>query len=754
MRNAVKLKSLIATSCAVLIAGTLISACSATQKPANKAQASVPTNAQIEAILSNLTLEEKAGQLNLINFEGELGEEHYEMIRQGKVGSLLKSNGAAQNLKLQKIAVEQSRAGVPILFQEDVIHGYKTIAPIPLAEAASWDLPAIQHSAAVAAREASAAGIQLTYAPMVDMSRDPRWGRIIEAAGEDPYLASLVAAARVKGFQESGEGNQNILATVKHFAGYGAALAGRDYNIQDLSERELREVHLPPFKAAVDADVAAVMIAYTAHDGVPLTANEYMVQDVLQGELGFNGLIMTDWATIYNLERAGVSANEEDATITAINNNIHMDMAAKKYVELLPKLVREGKVDEQLVDDAVRQVLMLKYKAGLLDDPYGRFDVELEKKELLSAENVEATKQMALKSMVLLKNSDNTLPIADSVKKVAVIGPFAKAQKDLMGWWPGLGDENDVVSIMAGLEQEFGDSIEFTYAQGVEIDRFNKAGADLIPEAVKNAEAADLVIMVLGEQEWMSGEGGGTASLHLPGLQEQLLAAVAETGKPIATVIVSGRPYVLTDVANHSDAVLQAWMPGTTGGNAVAEILSGKFNPQGKLPVTFPYHQGQVPIFYSYKKTSHPFMEGVTEDRYSTTYRDVQHEPLYPFGFGLSYTEYSYSDIKLNSASMALDGSIVASVDVTNTGDVAGREVVQLYIHDKVASVTQPVKLLKDFTLLELAPGETKTAEFTITADKLSFIGIDYQPTIESGDFDVFIGPDSVQLKQAEFTLN
>ncbi|MBD1388238.1 beta-glucosidase BglX [Neiella sp. HB171785] len=744
MFNAVKLKSLLVCSVAVL------TACAAHDKATT---AAVPTNPTIEAILADLTLEEKAGQLNLINFEGELGETHYQMIRDGKVGSLLKSNGAAQNLKLQKIAVEQSRAGVPILFQEDVIHGYKTIAPIPLAEAASWDIPAIQQSAAIAAREASAGGIQLTYAPMVDMSRDPRWGRIIEAAGEDPYLASLVAAARVKGFQESGEPGQNILATVKHFAGYGASLAGRDYNIQDLSERELREVHLPPFKAAVDADVAAVMVAYTAHDGVPLTANQYMVQGVLQGDLGFNGLIMTDWATIYNLERAGVSANAEDATITAINNSIHMDMAAKKYVELLPQLVRDGKVDERVVDDAVRQVLMLKYKAGLLQDPYGRLNEATEKAELLSAANLAATKEMALKSMVLLKNDQQTLPISDKVQRIAVIGPFANAQKDLMGWWPGLGEAKDVVSIMAGLEAEFGDSVELTYAQGVTIDRFNKAGAELIPEAVKAAEQADMVIMVLGEKEWMSGEGGGTASLHLPGLQEELLQAVAKTNKPIATVIVSGRPYVLTDVAKHSDALLQAWMPGTTGGTAVAEILSGKFNPQAKLPVTFPQHQGQVPIFYSYKKTSHPFVAGITEDRYTTTYRDAPHEPLYPFGFGLSYTNYSYSDIELSSATMTMDGSITASVDVTNTGDVAGREIVQLYLHDKVASVVQPVKLLKDFTILDLSPGETKRAEFVISKDKLAFVGIDYQPTIEAGEFELFIGASSDDVKSTEFTL-
>lgn len=709
--------------------------------------------AQIEEILSKLTLEEKVGQLNLVDFGGEITEEHYQLIREGKIGSVLKSNGAAQNLKLQQVAVEESRAGIPILFQEDVIHGYRTIAPVPLAEAASWDLPAIQNSAAVAAREAAAGGIQLTYAPMVDITRDPRWGRILEAAGEDPYLSSLVAAARVKGFQASGSDNQNILSTVKHFAGYGAALAGRDYNILDLSERELREVHLPPFKAAIDADVAAVMVAYTAHDGVPLTANEYMVQDVLQKELGFNGLIMTDWETIPNMTETGVTATDSEAAIVAINNDIHMDMQSKKYVELLPQLVRDGKVPVKLVDDAVRQVLKLKQKAGLLDKPYARFDAKLEQQELLSAQNIAETKDIALKSMVLLKNENKLLPLSKGDQKVAVIGPFAKADRDLIGWWPGLGQADEVVTIWDGLKAEFGSSTEFTYTPGVKIDRFKKAGAELIPQAVKAAEDADVVVMVLGEEHWMSGEGGGTASLHLPGLQEELLAAVAETGKPIVTVIVAGRPYVLTEVEKHSDALLMAWMPGTTGGTAVAEILSGKFNPQGKLPVTFPYHQGQIPIFYSYKKTSHPFIPGVTEDRYTTTHRDVQHEPLYPFGYGLSYTSYDYSDIKLSSETLSLDSALNASIVVKNTGDVAGREIVQLYLHDKVASVTQPVKLLKDFAIVDLKPGESKTVSFTITPEKLRFIGRDYKETIEAGEFQLFIGASSDKVKESMFTL-
>ncbi|PKQ61825.1 beta-glucosidase [Labilibaculum filiforme] len=709
---------------------------------------------QIESILSKLSIEEKAGQLNLIPIEGEPSEKHLQMIRDGKIGSVIKSNGAAQNLRLQKIAVEESKSGIPILFQEDVIHGYKTIAPIPLAEAASWDLEAIRKSAAVAAREARAAGIQLTYAPMVDVCRDPRWGRIIEAAGEDPYLGSLVAAARVHGFQNSGENeNQNILACVKHFAGYGASLAGRDYNIQDVSERELREVYLPPFQAAIDADVASLMCAYTAYDGLPLTASKFLMQDVLRGEMGFKGLTMTDWQTIPNMVKIGVAENDTIATVMSMDAGIDMDMSSEKYVQLIPYLVKTGKITEKQVDDAVRQVLILKQKAGLLDDALALFDEKRQDKELLSEKNFAETKDIALKSMVLLKNKEQILPIKKIVKNIAIVGPFAKVKRDLLGWWACKGNPEDVISIYEGLEKEFGGDVNLTYAKGCEIDSFKMAGAHLIPEAVKVAQEADLVIVVLGEEYWMSGEGGGTASLHLPGLQEQLLAELAKTSKPIVSLIATGRPYVLTQVAENSDAVLQAWMPGTVGGEAVAEVLSGKFNPCGKLPVTFPYHEGQVPIFHSYKKTSHSFNAGPNDDRYSTTYRDVQNAPLYPFGYGLSYTSFDYSAIELSSSEMTQEGSLNASIKITNTGKVAGREIVQLYLRDQFASVIRPMKELKDFALLDLEAGESKTVIFEITSDKLSFIGRDYKTTVEAGEFTLFIGPNSSDLKETSFHL-
>lgn len=710
------------------------------------------TNPQIEQWLSQLTLEEKVGQLNLIPIRGEPTEEHLQMIRDGKVGSVIKSNGATQNLRLQKVAVEESRAGVPILFQEDVIHGYRTIAPVPLAEAASWDLAAIRNSAAVAAREARAAGIQLTYAPMVDVSRDPRWGRILEGAGEDPYLAALVADARVRGFQESGSEQQNILATVKHFAGYGASLGGRDYNVRDLSERELREIHLLPFQAAFDANVAAVMGSYSAYDGVPAAANTWLMQDLMRGEMGFKGLLMTDWETISNLVKTGIAANDADAVQQAMTAGYDMDMTSTFYLNQLPTLVREGKINEAVVDNAVRQVLRLKQKAGLLDNAYSAFDAELEKKELLSAQNWQETKDIALKSMVLLKN-DGALPLKKSLKKIAVIGPFAKAQKDLLGWWSMKGQPSEVVSIYDGLTKTLGKDIELHYHQGVTIDKFKRTGAELIPEAVGVAKAADLTVLVLGEKEWMSGEGGGTASLRLPGLQQELLEAIKATNKPVVTIIVSGRPYVLTDVAAHSDALLQAWMPGSTGGEAVAEILSGQFNPVGRLPVTFPYHEGQVEIFYNYKATSHSFDAGPDDNRYSTTYRDVPSTPLYPFGYGLSYSEFRYSKPKLSAKTLKRGEAITLKVNVKNVSKRAGRETVQLYIRDKVAEVTRPLKELKGFELVELKAGKSRWAKFNITADMLSYIGRDLKSRIDNGEFIAYVGANAEDLQSVEFTL-
>ena len=715
----------------------------------------VKSSSKIESLLAKMTIEEKAGQLNLLPLEGNVTQAMLEQqIRDGKVGSILKANGVELNAKLQKIAVEKSRLGIPLLFQEDVIHGYKTIAPIPLAEAASWDMKLIRNSAAIAASEAAASGIHLTYAPMVDICRNPRWGRILEAAGEDSYLGSMVAAARVKGFQETNkQPNSSILACVKHFAGYGASIDGRDYQIADFSERELRETYLPPFQAAIDAGVSSVMCAYSGYDGVPLTANRFLLHDVLRKEMGFKGLIMTDWSTIKNLLVIGVAANDTIATKMAMDAGIDMDMTAECYIKNIPYLIKKGLISEKQVDNAVRQVLILKEKVGLFEDPYAYFNKEREQKELFSKANYAETKKIALKSMVLLKNENNVLPLKLGKQTIAIIGPLAKSQKDLMGWWSCKGDEKQVISIYDGIKERIGDKAVLKYAKGCDIDGFKIAGQNKISEAVKVAKSADVVVMVLGEEYWMSGEGGGTASLHLPSAQEELLQAVAKTGKPIGTIIVSGRPFVLTNIASNSDALLEAWMPGSTGGEAVAEIIFGDFNPSGKLPVTFPFHEGQVPIFYNYRRSSHPFTAGDKDDRYSATYRDVQNQPLYPFGFGLSYTSYSYGDVELSAKSFSKGESLTAKIKVTNTGKIKGSEIVQLYIKDVVCSVSRPIMELKDFTTLDLEPGESKEAVFEITTDKLQFIDQQYHKAIESGEFKLFIGPNSKDLKEAAFYL-
>ncbi len=717
------------------------------------AQTSKPKS--IDEIIESLTLEEKAGQLNLIEMAGEVTENDKKLIRKGLVGNVLKAVGVEHNKMIQKIAVEESRAGIPILFHEDVIHGYRVVSPIPLAEAASWDMDMIGRSAATAAREMTAGGVMLTYAPMVDVTRDPRWGRVLETSGEDPYLSSRVAEARVHGFQDgNSEAYHKGLACAKHYVGYGASLGGRDYIVHDTSERELREVHLPSFKAAVDAGVASLMSAYTMYDGVPAACNGFLLKDILRDEMGFEGTVITDYATINNLIKIGVCPDKATAAKEALEAGNDMDMVAKCFVNQLPRLVREGKIDEKILDDAVRRVLEMKQKIGILDDPYLFFDTEREQRELLSDKNCAVAKDMALKSMVLLKNDNKALPLkSKNIKKIAVIGPMLNERHDLMGWWAGHGRDNETKTIREAMEMKFAGRYDLSFSDGCKIDSFQMAGYELIAPAVKAAHKADMVIMVLGEHYWMSGEGGGTASLQLPGLQLELLDQVSKIGKPIVSVIVSGRPYILTDVAKKSDALIEAWMPGTMGAEALTDILAGDYNPSAKLPITFPLHEGQVPIYYSYKRSSHSFIGKPEGSRYTATYRDIPSRPLYPFGYGLSYTTFEYSDIEMSATSMTKDGTIEASVEVSNTGDVAGREVVQLYIGDLLCSVVRPEKELKDFAIVDLEPQQSKRVTFTITPDKLEFIGRDLKTTIESGDFNLYIGCDSQNVKSTVFTL-
>ena len=709
-----------------------------------------------DMLISKMTLEEKIGQLNLATYVNENNTTNSlnEQIKRGEVGSILKSNGVKNNLPLQKIAVEQTRLGIPLLFEEDVIHGYKTIFPSPLGESAGWNLTTIEKSASIAAKEAAASGIHLTYAPMVDISNDPRWGRIVEGAGEDPYYASLVAAARVKGFQGKDlASGQNVIACVKHFAGYGATLAGRDYNIADFSERTLREVYLPPFRAAIKAGVGSVMCAYSAFDGIPATANQKLLKDILRKELGFNGMLVTDWETVRNLVKIGTAANEKEAVLQSINAGVDVDMTSGLYLKHLKELFQEGKISMDVIDQAVKRVLIAKYKVGLFDDPYRFFDIKREKETLMNAEHLEFARKAARECMVLLKNKNQVLPLNKNIKKIAVIGPLANRKKDLLSWWGGNYSQwksEEVISVLDGLKQSVGSSVEIKYAEGIKLNGFEPKGQELIPQAVKLASESDLVILVVGEEFSMSGEAGSISNINLPGAQEELLNAVAATGKPLVTVLVNGRPFDIQNVSAKSDAVLEAWQPGTRGGLAVADILLGKYNPSGKLTVTFPRNTGQIPIYYNYKRTSHDVNETNKTVRWTNKYLDIPTTPLYPFGYGLSYTQFAYSDFKLSNSGIEPGQSVSVSVEVSNTGTTDGEEVIQLYVGDDVSSLARPAKELKGFAKIFLKQGEKKTVNFTLTPTDFSFYNKDMIWGPEPGTFSIMIGASSADIKFTE----
>ncbi|MDI3321309.1 beta-glucosidase BglX [Pinibacter soli] len=701
-------------------------------------------NQKIDSLLKVMTLEEKFGQINLLAYYSSQKEIIKERIKKGEIGALLKANGAANNRELQKVAVENSRLHIPLMFQEDVIHGYKTIAPVPLAEAASWDMEAIQQSASVAASEASAAGVQLTYAPMVDICRDPRWGRIMEGAGEDPYLGSEVASARVKGFQgDSYTNGTNIMACVKHFAGYGAALSGEDYAILDYSERDLRELYLPPFQAAINAGAGSLMSAYTSYNAVPASANKFLLKTVLRDQMGFKGMVITDWRTTSNLVSMGVCGDDSLAAAMALEAGIDMDMTSGILMKVGPDLIRKGKIDVKEIDRAVRNVLNAKFDMGLFENPYKYFDEEREKKEILSKENKEKALDMARKSMVLLKNDGDLLPLSRNIKTIAIIGPLAKDKKDLMGRWNCKGDEKDVISLFDGIKNVVGPSTKILYAEGCRLNGYKNNGSDSISKAIEIAKQADVIILAVGEQANFTGETAGLAGLHITPEQEQLVRAIHQTGKPIVNVLFNGRPLVLTEIADNSTSLLEAWLPGTMGGDAVADVLFGNYNPSGKLPVTFPANAGQIPNFYAKRKKQS-----------ETGYVDASNKPLFPFGFGLSYTHFEYSKIKLSDIKMKPNGFINATITLTNKGKYTGREVVQLYIGDPVCSIIRPIKELKKFSIVELKPGESKIVNFTIGLDDLYFFDKDLKKTYEPGTFKVYIGSNSSETKEISFELS
>lgn len=706
-------------------------------------------------LLSHMTIDEKIGQLTLFSGYGattgpmQQQQKLEELIRKGECGNVFNVLSVAQVGQLQKLAVENTRLHIPVLFGYDVIHGYKTIFPICLGEAASWNPALIESSERVAATEAAAAGLNWTFAPMVDIARDPRWGRISEGAGEDPFLGSEVARARVRGIQGTNlTAADTLLACVKHYAAYGAVLAGREYNTVDMSERNLREVYLPPYRAAIEAGALSVMSSFNELNGIPATANKFLLTQILRDEWGFAGFVVTDYTAINEMVAHGSAANEAEAARQALDAGVDMDMQGGTYLDHLKQLLAAGKIREGEIDAAAKRILQIKFELGLFADPYRHCDAQRESRLLYAKEHLAAAHRMACESFVLLKNSAQTLPLQTG-KNIAVIGPLADSQRDLLGSWKGEGDWNSLETVLAAIRRENTNGT-VTFARGCEVATTNRSG---FAEAVSTAQNADAVVMVLGESWDMSGEAKCRTSLNLPGVQTELLREIKKTGKPVVVVLMNGRPLALEAESQLADALLEAWFPGTEGGGAVADVLFGKFNPSGKLPVTFPRNAGQVPIFYSAKNTGRPLDPANPKAEYKSSYIDCPNDPLYPFGFGLSYTTFNYSKARLDRTSMKPDETMTATAEVTNTGSRDGAEVAQLYLHQLIGSVTRPVLELKGFQKIQLKPGESRQVSFVIGEKELKFLRSDLTVGTEPGTFEVSIGPSSRDLQPVKFEL-
>ena len=724
------------------------------------ARADPKMDAFLDELMAKMTLQEKIGQLTLLTSDWEstgpsLRKGYEKDIEAGRVGSMFNAYTVKYTRDLQKIAVERTRLKIPLLFGYDVIHGHRTIFPISLGEAASWDMAAIEKGARVAAAEATAEGIQWTFAPMVDIARDARWGRISEGAGEDVYLGSQIARARVHGFQgDDLSATDTLLATAKHFAAYGAAQAGRDYNTVDISERTLRDVYLPPFKAAVDAGVATVMTSFNEVDGIPASGNKYLLTDVLRDKWGFEGFVVTDYTSINEMVAHGYSKNLAQAGEQAINAGVDMDLQGAVFMEHLAQSVSDGLVSETMVDKAVRRILEMKYRLGLFDDPYRYADEAREKATLYKPEFLEAARDVARKSMVLLKNEGGVLPLAATAKSIAVIGPLGNSKTDMIGSWSAAGDRSTrPVSVLEGLTARAGKGVSVAYAKGASYEFADAGKTDGFAEALALAEKSDVIIAAMGEKWDMTGEAASRTSLDLPGNQQALLEKLVATGKPVVLLLMSGRPNTIGWADENVPAIIEAWYPGTMGGHAVADVLFGDYNPSGKLPVTFPRTVGQEPLYYDMKRTGRPIELGKPGAKYVSRYLDTPNTPLYPFGYGLSYTSFSYGPVTLSAPMLRPAGKITANATVTNTGARAGEEVVQFYIRDLVGSVTRPVKELKGFEKINLAPGEARQVSFTLSPDDLAFTRADMTHGWEPGDFTVWIGPSSASGSEAAFTL-
>ena len=680
---------------------------------------------RIDSLLARMTLEEKLGQLNLPSVDDRPTPAQLELVRKGLVGGFLNLTGAAATRETQRVAVTESRLHIPLLLGYDVIHGYRTIFPIPLAEAASWDSEAVEAAAHVAAREAAAAGVNWTFAPMVDIARDPRWGRIAEGSGEDPYLGSQMAAARVRGFQGTDlRAPEAVMATVKHFAAYGGAEGGRDYNTADVSERTLREIYLPPFRAAVDAGAGSIMTSFNEIAGIPSHANRWLVTTLLRDEWKFRGFVVSDWTGIEELLAHGVAGSRADAGKLGLEAGVDMDMVSRIYLEDVPALVRAGRIPVATVDAAVRRILAAKAALGLFADPYHGSSVERERSVLLAPEHRQLARRVAQEAIVLLKNDGQRLPLGPAVRTLAVIGPLADDKVAALGSWPGRGDPRDAVTVLEGIKARLAPDTKLLYAKGCGITDTSTAG---VAEAVALARLANVALLVLGEAGDMSGEAASRSSLGLPGVQQQLLEAVQATGTPVVLVLMNGRPLAVQWAADHVPAIVEAWFLGVETGHALADVLFGDVSPSGKLPVTFPRAVGQVPIYYNHKNTGRP----PSDQKYTSKYTDLPSSPLFPFGFGLSYTTFTYRDVRLSAPSITPGDTLKVAVTVSNSGEREGAEVVQLYVRDEVASVTRPVRALAALRRVSLRPGEASTVEFLLTAKQLGFYDRDMKFVVE-----------------------
>lgn len=727
----------------------------------------------IDQLMKKMTLEEKIGQLNL-PVAGEIttgqakSSDVAKRIRNGEVGGLFNLKGVERIREVQRQAVEESRLGIPLLFGMDVIHGYETIFPIPLGLSCTWDMKAIEESARIAAVEASADGISWTFSPMVDVSRDPRWGRVSEGNGEDPFLGAAIARAMIRGYQgKDMSRNDEIMACVKHFALYGASEAGRDYNTVDMSRQRMFNEYMLPYQAAVEAGVGSVMASFNEVDGVPATGSKWLMTDVLRKQWGFDGFVVTDYTGINEMIDHGMGDQQTVAAL-ALNAGVDMDMVSDAFSGTLKKSVEEGKVSAATIDAACRRILEAKYKLGLFDDPYKYCDVNRPKKQIFTKEHRAIARKTASESFVLLKN-EGVLPLSKE-GTIAVVGPLANTRSNMPGTWSVAAVLDNAPSLVEGLREVVGDRAKVVTAKGSnligdadyekratmfgrELHRDNRTDRELLDEALKVAAGADVIVAALGESSEMSGESSSRTNLEMPDVQRALLQELLKTGKPVVLVLFTGRPLVLTWEEEHVPAILNVWFGGSEAAYAISDVLFGDVNPSGKLTATFPQNVGQIPLFYNHKNTGRPLQEGRWFEKFRSNYLDVSNEPLYPFGYGLSYTTFAYSDIHLSSTEMSADGELTATVTVTNTGSRDGAEVVQLYIRDLVGSVTRPVKELKGFEKIFLKAGESRKVSFSITPELLKFYNYDLQFVCEPGDFDVMIGGNSRDVKKARFLL-